>query len=351
MNILIIISSLNFGGAEKQAVEDANVLSGSNKVVLVVFAGGALSNLIRPEVECLIVERKGYLNTAFKLAKLIRKYKIDIIHAHLYAPMIISALAGTITKTPVLWNFHSHAYENSSIHRNIHRIAAKLPSVKKILFPAKQLEEYYKEEGYSFPERKSFIAYNSGQHVVELATKTTQDKVHIGYIGRIIPLKRIEYLIELAEYLLNNSINNFVIDIVGNGSSFNLLIEQARQMKLTEYVTFHGFQHDTLSYYRNFDLFAFPSREEVLSLSLIDAGLTGLPSVVFDVGGNKEIVNNGVTGLIVESKKDFFTVVADMIGNAPKRVKMGAEARKHCSSKFSTQARYDVLTRIYEEAL
>lgn len=353
MNIAIIISSLSFGGAEKQAVEDANLLSGPNKVFMLIFKEGPLAGQLKKEVSLTIMPRKGYVSTSLQLAGWIRENSIDIVHAHLYAPMVLSAFAGRITGKPVLWNFHSHAYENALFARKLHSFASRLISVRKILFPATELLEYYNDEGYSFPGRKSGISYNSGQEAVMMQSKVSHPdgKVHLGYIGRVIPLKRLNYLLDLTEFLLSRGERNFMIDIVGDGSEKEALMKLSQEKDITEYVNFHGFRQNTLDYYGYFDVFVFPSGEEVLSLSLIDAGLAGIPSVAFNVGGNHEILNDQSGGFVVESKEEFLEKALLLLQNSEQRNKMGTSAKTECIQKFSPAARFEHLTKMYEELL
>ena len=354
MNILIIVSSLAFGGAEKQVIEDANLLSKENNVYVLTFNNGPLVKLLNPSICLIHIVRTDYFRTSIKVASVIRKNNISVVHAHLYAPMVLSALAGIITGVPVIWNFHSHAYENSFKGKMLHKYAAKLPSVKKILFPANELNEYYASEGYGFSRQKCKIAYNSGQ-IMESSLRRNSDVqntiTHIGFIGRVIPLKRLNLLIELAMFLQSKGYQNFVIDIVGDGSDLSNLVQITNNMHLEPLITFHGFQQDTLSYYRQFDIFAFPSGEEVLSLSLIDAGLAGLPSVAFNVGGNNEIVNDGVSGYLVKTPVEFFNRINELLDDTILRDKLGANAYTYCLSKFSPEARLSYLKSLYAEVI
>ena len=155
-NILIFVSSLNFGGAEKQAVEDCNLLSEEHQVFVLTFKNGPLSEQLKPSVNLIIIRKRNYLRNVLKIASLIRKYKISIIHAHLYAPMILAAFAGKLTHVPVIWNFHSHAYENSFKGKLLHKYTGRLSSVKAILFPATELEKYYELKGYNFEKKSGF---------------------------------------------------------------------------------------------------------------------------------------------------------------------------------------------------
>jgi len=116
-------------------------------------------------------------------------------------------------------------------------------------------------------------------------------------------------------------------------------------------VNFHGFQPDTQKYYRDFSIFALPSREEVLSLSLIDAQLTGLPCVAFDVGGNTDIIENGVSGYIVSEERAFLEKIKALAKDKALRQEMGKKAIEQSTEKFSQKARYENMVKLYESVL
>jgi len=354
MKILIIISTLDFGGAQKQVVEDVNMLSQNNKVFLLSFEPGPLQMQVDKSIPVSILKRTRYLTTARKIASIIRINQISIVHAHLYAPMVIAAIAGRITGVPIIWNFHSHSYEKSFKARILHKFAASLSSVKAILFPATELKQYYEVEGYGFPRQKCRISYNSGQKIDQNPKRDIRninEIIKIGFIGRIIPLKRVHLLVELADFLLSKDYEKFKIAVVGDGPELETLMLAVKNRNLESFITFHGFKEDTAFYYRQFDVFAFPSREEVLSLSLIDAGMNGLASVAFDVGGNHEIISNAHTGFLVDSQEQFFEKIFELIQNDKLRKQLGDNAREECFLKFSPSARLEFLKKLYAELL
>lgn len=354
MNILVFISSLLFGGAEKQAITDANLLSQKNRVFLLTFKNGSLGGQLNKNVKLIILRKRGYIRTTLKLLALINDNNISIIHAHLFAPMILSAMVGILIKVPVIWNFHSHAYGDSIKTKIAYKLLSGLPVVKRIIFPAKELEKYYISEGYCFNLEKTQIIYNSGQDINKLSKPYDQKKasiVQIGYVGRIIPLKRIHLLIDLAVFLLQQELKNFHIHIIGDGSELNSTIDYARKNSVQDHLTFHGFKDDTTHFYNQFDIYAHPSKEEVLSLSLIDAGMHGVPSVAYDIGGNSEIITSNHSGFLVVTNEEFFSKVYQLAQNSVLRNAMGMNAQIECETKFSPEVRLLSIQKIYEESI
>jgi glycosyltransferase involved in cell wall biosynthesis len=350
-SILFFISSLSFGGAEKQTVMDANLLSKDNNVYLVTFFDGPQLKLLNEKVNYIKLNKRGYLQTARQLAVICKENKIYIIHASLFAACTISALSSLISKIPVIWHFHSHEYDIPQKSCLAFRLLAKLPSVKKILFVNHELMEHF--SGFNFPKKKQGVLYNHStidSAVVQQKTKE-DDIINIGYLGRVIGLKRLEYLVSLASYLLSKKVLNFRIHIVGDGESMPDLIKSVGATGVEEHFLFHGFQADVQRYYQLFEIFVNPSSEECLSIAMIDAGMMALPIVAFDVGGNNEIVLNNQTGYIVQSKKEFFRKVFTVIRNKSLRLEMGQKACSHCAAKFSEEAHLVKIQSLYKEVL
>lgn len=344
MNILILVSSLNYGGAEKQAVLDANMLSGAGNVYLGIFEDGDLRSLLDERVKVVKFEKQNYLSTAGKLARFIKEKKVDVVHNHLYAPMIISALASLKAKVPVLWHFHGHHFEVRRLPLNL---LSKLPTVKHTIFVCAALARYF-EDQYWFPKKKITVMYNSSQIRKLPMLKPKDEVLRIGFIGRVVKLKRIQYLIEVAEHLKEQGFSRFEVMVVGDGPEREAMEKLARDKGVAEQVKFLGFRSDIENLYNQFDLFILPSEEEALSLALIDAGRCALPSLAFDVGGNKEIIVNGETGFIVNSLDELKEKVTKLCKSESLRKKMGEKAEEH-TKIFSEENHRKSLLDLYSK--
>jgi glycosyltransferase involved in cell wall biosynthesis len=307
--------------------------------------------LINKRVSYIKIFKEGYFKTAKKLAEICKRSEIDIIHASLFAPCVISALSSVISNVPIIWHFHSHEYDIPLQSRLAFRLLAKIPSVRKILFVNQELMDHFSM--YYFPKNKQGVLYN---HSI-LNSGLVQHKrekngfVNIGYLGRVIALKRPEYLIELARFLLMNDFSNFLIHIVGDGEAMPDLIISIKETEAEKHFVFHGFQTDLQQYYQLFDIFVNPSSEECLSIAMIDAGMMALPIVAFEVGGNNEIVLNNQTGYIVQTKEEFFQKVLTLISNETSRLEMGQRASGHCAAYFSEEVHLEKILNLYKGVL
>lgn len=349
MNILFIISSLKHGGAEKQTIIDANLFAEKHNVFLITFMNGELKEHLKSNVKLIVLKKKGYLSTAKKIRKIIEVERIQVVNASLFSSMIISVISANKINIPVLWYFHSHEYDVKLKSKIAYRYFSKYHCLKKIFFVSNELKNSFEQSGYNFSGQKQGILYNTFTVKLEkfYNKKDSIKDVTIGYVGRLVDLKRVGYLIEAADYLKKKGITNFRINIIGDGELKNKLIDYARKINVIDKVNFTGFQSNVEKFYDNFDIFVLPSSEECLSIALIDACVKSIPCIAYDIGGNNEIIVDGETGYLVNSKNEFFEKLEILISDKNKRKEFGIKANKFCSGKFDTAKRLKFLENIF----
>jgi glycosyltransferase involved in cell wall biosynthesis len=97
------------------------------------------------------------------------------------------------------------------------------------------------------------------------------------------------------------------------------------------------------------DIFCLSSDTEGLSISLLEAGACGLPSVVTHVGGNTEIVADGISGCVVPRRDEnaLAAALARLADDTALRQTMGQEARRIVEGKYSLTVMVDRYLRVY----
>lgn len=351
MNLLLMISKLSFGGAEKQMLNDANDLSVKHKVVLVTFGGGELEAQLSPKVHLIKLDKTSYWKTAKQLAKVVKEHEINLIHSHLFAANIIAVLCSMLCGVKVIWNFHGHMYEAGLKEKVAIRFMSKMAGLSKIFFVCSELIDYYQKDGYGLPRGISHVVFNSSELSERALEKDKQEKITIGFVGRLVGLKRVAYLLELAAWLKTQTQEEFQIWILGDGLEKANLEEMQKELKVEKEVQFLGFRSDVPDFYPRFDLFILPSEEEALSLSLIDAGMSAVPSIAFNVGGNDDIVKDGKTGYIVETKEELFARVLELIQSESTRDTYGIAAREYCKKHFGKKEHIAILENHYRQVM
>lgn len=167
-------------------------------------------------------------------------------------------------------------------------------------------------------------------------------RLRIICVARLSPVKRIDVLLESLA-LLARSRTDWTCTIIGGGPLEQELKEKSQALGLSSCVRFTGHVQDVHSYMQKADLAVLSSDKEGLPLSLVEAMACGLPCVVTDVGGNREIVQHGVTGLVVEagSPKQLADGIAYVLDHSEEREKMGQAARSLAYERFDLSCMID----------
>ena len=159
----------------------------------------------------------------------------------------------------------------------------------------------------------------------------------VTFVGALTEGKRPDRFIAVVAALRRQGIDCRA-RVVGDGPMRSALEEPARR----SHVELLGSRSDVAELLRESDLMVFPSLPagEGMPGVLIEAGLSGLPVVATDVPGVRTIVENGVTGVVVDVVDDDALVraVADLVGDVDRRRAMGEAARRRCLDLFSLPA-------------
>src|SRR3990170_450941 len=121
------------------------------------------------------------------------------------------------------------------------------------------------------------------------------------FVGRLIPRKGLPFLVEAARQVVKER-NETVFLIVGDGPLKNQLTSQLEKIHLSRHFIFLGDVKESLlpALYDSADVFALPSIQEGQGIALLEAQATAKPVVAFNVGGVKEAVLDGESGVLVE---------------------------------------------------
>ena len=174
------------------------------------------------------------------------------------------------------------------------------------------------------------------------------DAIVVASVGAVIPRKGYEDLVEAAAIARRTGVE-IVCLIVGRGepSEIERLSARARELGVDDRVRLLGFRSDVPAVLAAADILAHPSRNEALPTAILEAMAAGLPAVVTDCGGTAELVDDGVTGLIVPvaAPDRLAAALVRLAGDATLRGAMGESGRRRFEEHFSLRA----MTRSFEE--
>jgi glycosyltransferase involved in cell wall biosynthesis len=174
----------------------------------------------------------------------------------------------------------------------------------------------------------------------------------IGFVGRLVPAKGLAHLIRaFAE--VRKEIDHIKLIIVGRGALLGSLQDMAAEKRLQDDIIFAGERSDIPGVLSSIDIFAMSSEEEGLPNALLEAMSAARPSLVTTAGGMKEVVQDGVTGLIVPvgDPAALARAMKRLIIDKELSRAMGMAAREYIEKNFSILATARVWENLYRELL
>jgi glycosyltransferase involved in cell wall biosynthesis len=171
------------------------------------------------------------------------------------------------------------------------------------------------------------------------------------YLGRLVPHKRIEMVLDAAARL-RSDVANLRVVVAGHGPWLSRLSELADRLGVAETVTFTGWvdEHAKQELLRDAWVLALPSVKEGWGLVVMEAAVNRTPSVAFRVGGLEESVLDGRTGLLVSEPEEFAGALRRVLVDGALRETLGAEASAH-AIRYSWEDTASGVRTVLEEAL
>jgi glycosyltransferase involved in cell wall biosynthesis len=166
------------------------------------------------------------------------------------------------------------------------------------------------------------------------------DKTLVTYTGRLIEGKGLETLFAAMEALAD--VPELHLVLVGSGSGQVISIEDqlrrlAERAELRGRVTFTGRVDNVAAYLQASDLFVFPTLDEALGMSAVEAQACGLPGVASRTGGVPDIVEDGVTGILVPPGDEgaLASGIRSLLADKGLRQRFAAAARARAEERFA----------------
>ena len=301
-----------------------------------------------------------------RIYKLLKSLKPDIVHTRNLAALdalLPAFLAG------VRYRIHGEhgrdvndldgTNRKLQILRKLHR-----PLVTRYISLSLELHGYLMEKIGVSPERVTQI-YNGVDSGIFCPSKDPVDRCEeldlyfgrgkfvIGTVGRLDSVKNQMYLVSAFQALLDKhpGLSKTVrLAMVGDGPTMNSIERYLAKKGLNELVWLPGSRNDIPDVLRSFDIFVLPSLAEGISNTILEAMASGLPVVASDVGGNKELIVEGVTGQLVAANDPsaLHDAIASYVHDDERRRKHGRSGRNRVLESFSIDRMVEQYRSVYE---
>lgn len=313
-SILHVVDSLEVGGLERVVTDlaIAQQAAGSRVAVFsIADSTGFVPVLEAAGIPVLMGGKSGTLDR--KVLARLRRAALgegaQVVHAHNFVPNYYAAIAllGTWRRPVLVGTCHDMGTRLGNARlRRLYRLS--LLRTQRVAMVGRQVHERFVGAGYVRAEHAETLLNGiplapfawSPQRRDEARRRLGLDHgdLVVGHVGRLVDLKNQKALIERMPALASE-FPRLRLVLVGEGPTRQALQAQAESLGVRERVVFAGARHDVADLLPAFDVFALPSLTEGLSIALLEACASSLAIVATAVGGNPEVIQDGVTGRLV----------------------------------------------------
>lgn len=363
MKITHVVENLNRGGLERMVIELAKCqrAAGHACEVVCLYERGGLA----PELDALGIpvhacgKRNGFdVRALRRLRSCVRAHGSEVLHTHNAVAHYQAVLATLgVPLRCVVNTRHGMGGNRRAARREwfYRRALARTDAVVTVCAAAREAAIARgivpRAKSGVIPNGirvESFVPASRAAHdQLCVALGVAPDAQVIGTVGRLNWAKDQATLIRAFAQVRREHPRS-VLALVGDGEMRASLANTAREAAVADTVHFLGDRGDVGALLPGFDLFALSSVSEGYSMALLEAAASALPIVATDVGGNREIVRHGQTGLLVAAGDAAALAggIATLLGDAARAQRLAAAAHAWVVAEGSLAtmaARYEAL--------
>lgn len=316
LRVLHIISGDLWAGAESQAFTLLKHLHSSVSLHVVLMNKGELMTRLEAEhipVTLIPESELSSFKIFIRLIQVIRKFKPDVLHTHRQKENILGSFANLFAfmpfkkRSPSVRTAHGapefspkgkqkiqvalNNWTGNYLQQAIIAVSSELAEKLKSLYPTNKI--------HVIPNGVDREALQTQASTADFRQQAPNHK-HIGIIGRIEPVKRIDIFIEMANLLLKDKTlpQPLRFHIIGDGSLRSTMEERVNQLKLEEHVYFHGHRKDMAACINSLDAIVMCSDHEGTPMTALEALALGTPLIAHKTGGLIDVLNNDSSHLV-----------------------------------------------------
>jgi len=342
MRIVQIIDSLEIGGAERMAVNYANVLSHKIEfsALIATRKEGLLKDKIHKKVSYLFLNKKGKidLSSVFRLRKFVKANNVSHIHAHSSSFFISVLLKFTLPKLKIIWHDHYGISQDLASRKNI---VLKLSSYffTGIIAVNSALKEWAKayllnSKVVYFPNFIDFSTDNPER--IELMGNQGKRLI---CVANLRPQKNHELLLKAASIVISKY-PDWSFHLFGKDFEdiYSLKIKNLiKDLKLGQNVFLYGSTNSITSALDQCDIAILTSLSEGLPLALLEYGKHSLPVIATNVGEIDKIITSENEGVLIESNnvKELINAIDKLIVHVIYRNQIATALHKKIQMEYS----------------
>lgn len=362
MKILQICSARDLGGGEKHLADLANGLArrGHDIYAAVIPSSPLLTELSSvPSPNFVELAMRNSLNvaTGLKLARFVRQLKIEIVHAHMARDYPLAALAARRAGAALVLTRHV-LFPLNRIHRLTLRRTARVIAVSKAVAEGLRAQKIFDPDKVVLIDNGIDVdRFGKGRKDITRHEQATNQKLRVGMMGHLAPIKGQEDLIRAAAVVVNGRDDvEFIIageDKSRTGANRRSAEKLIDELNLNQHVRLIGWVEDVAQLLPTLDLFVSPSRSEPFGLAIVEAMAAGVPVVATMSEGAREIIDDNQTGRLVPigDVEGLARVIDQLLSDSEERSRLIKNAHSAVRENFSVERMLSATEQVYREAL
>ncbi len=365
MRVLHVNTHMDIGGIGQYIVSLTKALKQKRVECFVASSGGELeAELVRLDIRHTRLDMKTkfefgpkVFHSASRLARIIENNNIDLIHAHTRVSQVASYLASRRTDIPYIAT--CHGYFNAKLSRRLFDTwGVKIVAISEAV-------RAHLEKDFNVDPKRIEVIYN-GIDLNRFSNIYSKDQIArakrslgiqrgdvVGTMGRLSSVKGQKFLIEAMKEVVSRSKETRCL-IIGSGREEAALIDLSRSLGLEDRVIFTGAAYmDIPLYLACMDIFVLPSIEEGLGLALLEAMSLGRPCVASATGGIRDIVNDGVNGILtpVGDSGAIAKAILKILSDKDLAKNMSKSSKDFVRGRFSIETMADSMIDLYKRVI
>lgn len=320
------------------------------------------------------------LQAYYKLKKIIREFKPDVVHTHAAKPGALGRLAAAACGVPaIVHTYHGHVFHSyfsklkSGFYINLERFLASKSTAIVAISEAQKKELV---QDFKIAPESKFRIVPLGldldkfqQHMPEKRARfraefgLKDDEIAIGIIGRLVPVKNHSLFLKAVQSVLQKSTRKIKAFIIGDGETRADLESEALRLGISfstqesnthpHPLVFTSWRGDVDTITAGLDIITLTSFNEGTPVSLIEAQAAGKPIVSTKVGGIGDIVLEGQTALLanVDDDNTFCGHLLRLVEDDALRLQLGSNSSPYVLQRFGYQRLMRDMADLYYELL
>ena len=295
-----------------------------------------------------------YITAIGKIKNLVKEIKPDILHAH-YASSygLIGSLINYHPYVISVWGTDIYDFPNGGIIQN-KIIKYNLKKADYIFSTsndmAKETSKYTDKKIYITPFGVDMDFFKPKENL------KSNNSFTIGTIKTLEKKYGIDYLIKGFKIVKDENPNmDLNLKIGGSGSQLDNLKSLVKELDLQDSVEFLGRipLNEVSNIFNTFDIAVFPSLRESFGVAAIEAQSCGIPVIVSNVGGHPEVIVDGKTGIIIESKnsRQISDAILKLLNDKNLRESMSIQGRNFIKENYEINLNFYDIENIYKEII